>query len=331
MKRQSTTRRQFLRGATSAALGFPFVLRTLPALAQAAGPRANPNATVKRRRLGRTGLMVSEVSFGGHYKNPDRTHRIASIERALDLGINFFDAFEAAPSYREISMVGDALDFLGRRDEAIIAAHLWTFGRFYDMDGIDRMLRLLKTDHIDVGWLTALHLTLTDAPVETAIKAKEQGKVRFIGVTGHEKTQVIETLKRGDVFDVMLFPYSYGMEKGKEYHFPMAKKRDMGIVTIKPFAGGSLFRAKRQIEELSAQKEYAGISPARAYLKYILSNPDISATIPGMTTAAQVDENVGASLEGKLAVGEERFLKDSLAAVRREATSQYPFMAQWLT
>ena len=330
MSQKRTTRRRFLGGLASTVATGPFVLRTLPALAEAAGPKTRGDFTVKRRRLGRTELMVSEVGFGGHYKNPDRTYRIASIERGLDLGINVFDCFQAPPRHREIEFVGDALDFLGRRDEAYIAAHLWTFGRFFDMDGIDRTLRLLKTDHIDIGWLTALHLKLTDAPVETAIKAKEQGKVRFIGVTGHEKTQVIETLKHGDAFDAMLFPFSYGLEKGKEYHFPMAKKRDMGIITIKPFAGGSLFRAKRKLTALREQKQYADMKPAQAYLKYILTNPDISSTIPGMKTAAQVQENASASREPRLAVEEKRFLRDSFAAVRAEASRQYPFLEQWV-
>jgi len=226
-------------------------------------------------------------------------------------------------------MVGDALDFLGRRDEVYIAAHLWTAGHFYTMDEIDRVLRMLKTDHVDVGWLTALHLTLTDGPVEVAMKAKEQGKVRFIGVTGHEKTQVIETLKHGDVFDCMLFPYSYGFEAGREYHFPMAKQRDMGIVGIKPFAGGSLFRAQRKLDELLAQKEFQGLNPGRAFLKYILQNQDLTATIPGMTTAAQVDDNVGASIE-TLHAEERRFLRHAFAGVRDEALRQYPFLKQWV-
>jgi len=324
------TRREFLRGVATSAIGAPFVLRTLPALAEAAGKKPDANVTVNRRRLGRTELMVSEVGFGGHYKNPDRTYRIASIERALEYGINFFDCFEAPPSYREITMVGDALDFLGRRDEAIVAAHLWTFGRFYTMDENDRVLRLLKTDRIDIGWLTALHIPLTDDAVEVAIEAKQQGKLRFIGVTGHEKTQVIETLKHGDVFDVMLFPYSYGVEGGKEYHFPMARQRDMGIITIKPFAGGSLFRAQRKIDELLAQKEYEGLAPARAFLKYILQTPDISATIPGMTTAPQVSENVGASAEGVLHAEERNFLREAFPIVRHEAVRRYPFLKQWM-
>ena len=324
------TRREFLKTAATAAAVGPFVLRTLPALAAAAGKKPDANAIVKRRRLGRTELMISEIGFGGHYKNPDRTYRIASIERAFDLGINFFDCFEAPPSYREIQMVGDALDFLGVRDEVYIAAHLWSFGRFFDMDEIDAMLRLLKTDRIDIGWLTALHIPLTDAPVETAIKAKEQGKLRFIGVTGHEKTQVIETLKHGDVFDVMLFPYSYGVEGGTEYHFPMGKKRDMGIIGIKPFAGGSLFRAKRKIDELLAQQEYKGLEPAQAFLKYILQNADLSATIPGMTTAEQVSMNVGASVDGGLQAEERHFLRDAFAAVRPDALRQYPFLQQWM-
>jgi predicted aldo/keto reductase-like oxidoreductase len=128
----------------------------------------------------------------------------------------------------------------------------------------------------------------------------------------------------------MLFPYSYGVEGGTEYHFPMAKQRDMGIITIKPFAGGSLFRAQRKIDELLAQKEYEGLAPARAFLKYILQNEDVSSAIPGMTTAAQVSENVGASAEGILQAEERDFLRDAFPIVRHEAMRQYPFLEQWM-
>lgn len=331
MKVKRWTRREFIRNGASIAASGPFVLRILPALAEAAGPGAKKNVKMKYRRLGRTGLQVSEVGFGGHYKNKDRIERIASIETALDLGINFFDAFEAPPNYCEISQLGDALDFLGRRNEAIIAVHLWTFGHFYSMDEIDRVLAMLKSDVIDIGWLSALHLKLADEHVETAIKAKEAGKIRFIGITGHEKTQQIEGLKRGDVFDVMLFPYSYQFEKGREYHFPMARKRDMGIVTIKPFGGGSFFRAKKQVEELLARKEFQGLSPAQACLKYILMNEDISCTIPGMTTAAQVAENAAASNAGGISRVECELLERMACATRQEILAQYPFLSEWAT
>jgi aryl-alcohol dehydrogenase-like predicted oxidoreductase len=327
---KKANRREFLRGAATAAIGAPFVLRTLPALAEAAGRRPDANATVKQRRLGRTELMISEIGFGGHYKNPDRTYRIASIERAVEYGINFFDCFEAPPGYREIQMVGDALDFLGLREQVVIAAHLWTAGHFYSLDEIDNVLRMLKTDHVDIGWLTALHMELTDPAVEVGMKAKEQGKVRFLGVTGHEKTQVIETLKHGDVFDAMLFPYSYGVEGGRDYHFPMAKQRDMGIVCIKPFAGGSLFRAQRKIDELLAQPDFGGLQPAPAFLKYILQNQDITATIPGMTTAAQVDENMTASVNPRLHAEEHRFLGEAFAAAKPHMLRQYPFLGEWM-
>jgi predicted aldo/keto reductase-like oxidoreductase len=325
--------------AALAATG-PFVLRVLPALAQAAGPAARKPRTelvrgkdvkMKYRRLGRTGLHVSEIGFGGHHKNKDRDARIASVEKALDLGINFFDAFEAPPNYLEISQLGDALGFLGRRNEAIIAAHLWTFGHFYSMDEIDKVLGLLKTDVIDIGWLSAHHLKLADEHVEMAIQAKEAGKIRFIGVTGHEKAHQIEVLKRGDCFDVMLFPYSYQFEKGRECHFPMARKRDMGIVTTKPFGGGSFLRAGQKGAQLLAQKEYRGLNPGAVCLKYIVSNPDICCAIPGMTTAAQVVENASASAGGPLTREEDDLLKKMGALMRHDALAQHPFLREWAT
>ena len=324
MKPAQWTRREFLhKGAALAATG-PFALRILPALADAAGPAARKDVTVKRRRLGRTNLQVSEVGFGGHHKSQDRHERIASIEKALDCGINLFDAFEAPPNYLEISQLGEALHFLGRRREAIIAAHLWTLGHFYSMDEIDAVLGLLRTDVIDIGWLSALHVKLADEHVETAIKAKQAGKVRFLGITGHQQTQQIEAMKRGDVFDVMLLPYGCQFEKGRERHFPEARKRDMGIVTTKPFGGGSFFGAR----ELP-QKEFKGPNPAAACLRYILSNPDICCTMPGMTTAAQVVENVSASAGGSLTQEERDLLTKMGAALRHDALARYPFLREW--
>jgi predicted aldo/keto reductase-like oxidoreductase len=110
----------------------------------------------------------------------------------------------------------------------------------------------------------------------------------------------------------------------------MAKQRDMGIVCIKPFAGGSLFRAQRKIDELLAQPEYGGLQPAPAFLKYILQNQDITATIPGMTTAAQVDENMTASVNPRLHAEEHRFLGEAFAAAKPHMLRQYPFLGEWM-
>ncbi len=236
-------RRVFLRtlgGATgAAALGLPEIL--------AAAESAPASAELQRRPLGRTGMKVSVVGFPGlALTKYDQEKCTTALHSAFDRGVNLFDV---APAYgngdAEIKM-GIGLQGLDRgkyyltcktkkRDKAGAQAEL------------ERSLQRLKTDHFDVYQLH--HLVrpseVTDAcgaegAMEVALKAKKEGKVRFIGFSAHTTKGAVQALKAFP-FDTVMFPINfveyYLRDFGKEV-LALAAERGAGVMAIKPISWG---------------------------------------------------------------------------------------------
>lgn len=321
------SRRQFMAKAAGGVAGGLFAIRSGMAI-----PLGGQKSGMNYRRLGRTGLMVSEIGFGGHHKSKTKEERIACAKRAFDLGINLFDAFESCYGHREIDEIGEILKAIGRPKDTYVAVHLWTGGRYYAMKQIEKTLKILQTDAIDIGWLTTSHgLRLTDDVVAKAVKAKEQGKVRFIGVTGHEAIPVIRTLKY-DVFDCLLYPYSYGFERAKEKIIPLARERDMGMVAIKPFRAGGVLKNASGLKQLAERMGIEGLTPPQVNLRFILSQPAVSSTVPGMARPKWVDENAQASIGRKRVTKLELdFLREAARRFPDRPSGHYAFLNHWRT
>ena len=318
------TRRDFLWKTASGIAGSLFAIRNGMAI-----PAAGEKAGMHYRRLGRTELMVSEIGFGGHHKSTTPEERVACARKAYDCGINLFDAFEACYGHREIDEMGAIVKAIGRPKDTCIAVHLWA-GRYFSMREIENVLKILNTDVIDIGWLTASHgLTLTDDVAANAVKAKEQGKLRFIGVTGHEAIPVIRSIKY-DCFDCLLYPYSYGFERAKERIIPLAKERDMGMVAIKPFCAGGVLQNLTGLKELGRRMGIEGLTPAQINLRFILSQPAVSSTVPGMARPEWVEENAQASIGQKpIARLELDYLESASKLFPSELGTHTAFLNDW--
>ena len=327
MTHAGRTRREFFATAAAGAAGSLFAIRSGWAI-----PKAGATAGMHYRRLGRTELMVSEIGFGGHHKSKTKDERIACAKAAYDHGINLFDAFEACYGHREIDEMGEIVKAIGRPKDTYIAVHLWTGGRYYTMKQIERTLKILQTDCIDIGWLTASHgCRLNDDSVQTAMKAKKQGKVRFIGVTGHEAIPVIRTIQY-DVFDCLLYPYSFGFERAKEKIIPLAKERDMGMVAIKPFRAGGVLKNVSGLKELGKRMGIEGLTPPQINLRFILSQPAVSCTVPGMAQPEWVAENAQASIGSKQITRLELdFLRQASARFPDRLSRRTAFLEHWRT
>lgn len=225
--------------AGAAALGVPQVFVTA---------KPAPDAGVLARRpLGRTGMKVSVVGFPGlALAKLDQDKATAALHSAFDRGVNFFDV---APAYgngdAEIKMgIGlQGLDRAGyylacktkKRDKAGAQAEL------------DRSLQRLKTDHFDLYQLHHLvrPAEVTDAcgaegVIEMALKAKQEGKIRFIGFSAHTTKGALQALKSFQ-FDTVMFPINfveyYLRDFGKEV-LALAAEREAGVISIKPISWG---------------------------------------------------------------------------------------------
>lgn len=306
-----TTRRRVLRhglglagvaaGAAAAVLlrnrGWLVVGRHLfvPVEKVAPTPRSEwAGATVKsHRRLGRTGVLVSDISFGS---SSLRSLDVAML--ALDRGITYVDT---APDYaREGSeeLLGRAM--AGRRERIFVASKFCTADGHLPpdtpvpriMEAVEGSLRRLRTDRIDLMHIHScdrLERLLAPSFHEAFDRLKEQGKARFLGVSSHSpnlRTVANAAIDSGR-FDVLMLAYHHGMGWELDQILARAAERDVAVVAMKTLKG-----AKH--ENLGAFRDDAA-SYTQAAFRWVLSNPRVSCLVVSFSELRQVDEYLHAS------------------------------------
>jgi len=247
---------------------------------------------MQKRRLGKTGLDVSVVSFGA-IKLPqvDRETASRALNRALDLGMNFIDT---ARGYGDSeSKIDDAV--CHRRDEFHLATKSGDRSAKGLLSELETSLRGLKTDHIDCYFLHSVSdrqawnaVTAPNGALEGANRAKEQGKIRHISISIHRSLDVMKAAIESGEFEVIMLAYSpVDSENVAPAILPLAKRHDMGVVIMKGLCGGAL----------SSCPDDAGVEPrpedpvVSGALRYILSHDAVTCVIPGMKAAWQVEQN----------------------------------------
>ena len=364
MEYKKIDRRRFMQdGAITAAglaagLATPFERIANADVGPAVRRTRSYNPDMEYRRLGKTGLWVSAVCLGGHWKRINHylntTEKVSAYDmpkgdalvdafgknrrdiltRCMERGINLVDACTPA----EMQAYPRALE--GRRDKMFLSC---SFGNDEMrtpahqnakklIEVLDQGLKRAKIDHVDLWRITAHSQGSkhSQGEVDEMIKAldtaRKQGKCRFTGCSSHDRPwlkMVIETYP--DTIGVVLTPYTANSKVlPKDSLFDAVKKYDVGILGIKPFASNSLFKGDSSPDSPYAEQDDR---LARLAIRYILSNPAITAPIPGLASARQVD-NVAR------AVKERRQLDKKEKAELHEATTQMwanlPPEYQWL-
>jgi len=231
---------------------------------------------LKTRRLGKTGLKVTEMGFGGiPIQRVSEAEAVKIVQRCYDLGINYYDTARAYTTSEE--RIGKALECV--RDKVYIATktHAKTGKELKEHLAIS--LKNLRTDYLDVyqlhnvteeGWKT---INAPGGALEAVLKLKDEGVVRHVGVTSHSPTFLNRIIAEGSPFETIMVGYNYiALEPGRDL-LPTCKKMDVGTVIMKPFGGGAF-------------------TNAATALKFILADKNADCVIPGMQTIAEVDENV---------------------------------------
>ncbi len=244
-----------------------------------------------KRPLGRTGHQVGIFSLGGQgslESNPGAKCNIDIIRRAYELGVNYFDTSPIYGKHHASELAyGEALD--GFRDKVFLASK--THNRSYSasMGLLESSLKRLRTDHIDLWQLHHLatpeeldQIFGDDGAMKALLKAQEEGMVRFLGITGHENPGVLIEAMRRHSFDVVLCPVNpadvHVKPSFSDELIPAARRRRMGVVGMKVFAQGFIFRE-------------GGVTTPWEALSYALSQP-VSTVIAGVDSVAQLEENV---------------------------------------
>jgi len=230
---------------------------------------------LRYRILGRTNLRVSEIGFGGiPIQKIGMNEAVQVIERALNLGVNYFDTARAYTDSEE--KIGRAIH--GRRDECYLATKTTKLlGEEAEKD-LETSLKMLGTSRLDVYQLhnvsdeQALEKVLAPGgALEAVKKAKADGKIDYIGITGH-RTEILVKAVQTEEFDLILVPLNYVETEARTELIPLANKLDIGVVVMKPMGGGAF-------------------TDASTALRFAFSYP-VSTVVPGMVSLEEVEENV---------------------------------------
>lgn len=249
------------------------------------------NSVVPRRKFGNTDLEVSIIGVGGFHlgaaESLDEATRI--VEQALDAGINFFDNAWEYHDGKSEEWMGKALH--GRRKEVILMTKVCTHGRdkTVAMQMLEDSVRRLRTDYLDV-W--QIHEVVYDndpdlvfAPngvAEALLQAKKDGKVRFVGFTGHKDPSIhLKMLSQGFPFDTVQMPlnaFDASFRSFETHVLPEARRQELAIFGMKSMGGsGEMIK-------------WGGVTPSEA-LRYAMSLP-VTTTISGMNSIEILNQNL---------------------------------------
>jgi len=284
-----TSRRDFISASISAGLLAP-VAGAAPVIgalsrSQDAAPTGNA-VKLAYRTLGRTGLKVATVGFGCMI-----TSDASVVERGVDLGINYFDTARGYQKGNNERMVGAALG--AKRKQVVLSTKTHAPDKATMLQHLDQSLHELNTDYIDIWYLhgRSAPADILDEHIEVQQLAKQQGKVRFTGVSSHSgQPQLIPWMIQKGVFDVVLSAYNFTMDAAMEEAINSAAKAGMGVVAMKVMAGG--FRVAKPGTPLAQTLTQPGA--LLAALKWVVSKPEVSTTIPSITDMDQLEENLKA-------------------------------------
>jgi predicted aldo/keto reductase-like oxidoreductase len=208
---------------------------------------------MKTVQLGRTGLQVSRIGFGGiPIQRLLEPEAVRVVRRCLELGVTFFDTATGYSTSEE--RIGQAL--AGRRDQAIIATKTPARDRTTALEHLALSLKRLNVEVIDL-WQLHNVSTIEDyeqvlgpgGALEAAHQALEAGQVRHIGITSHSMDVALEAVPSGQ-FETVQFPFNFVSHEPAQRLVPLAADHDVGFIAMKPMGGGLLGDANLCIKYL---------------------------------------------------------------------------------
>jgi predicted aldo/keto reductase-like oxidoreductase len=257
--------------------------------------------------LGKTGLKVSVVGFGGiPIMNIPEKEAINVVNRAIDLGVNLFHTSVGTQGYGDSAKkIGKAIE--RRRDECVLNVKVFCQTRERAETELAKTLRALNTDRIEIA-----QCRLTEQLYEQGMgekggfqvlkDAQDEGIIEQIGITDHDPKFLIEAITTG-IFSNVIVPFNYVYNEAREKLIPLAKKMNIGIIGMKSLGGWNAGGPLKNISES---------------LNYIWQH-EVSTTIIGMKTIREVEENtrLGGDIQ-PLTLEQEDRLSESARDLRKK-------------
>jgi len=265
---------------------------------------------MKYNHLGKSDLLISQLSFGCMSLQGDHTANAVLLHQALDKGINFFDTADLYQNGENEITVGKA--FSGMRDRVVIATKVgnqqrsngsgwdWNPTKAYILKAVEDSLQRLRTDYID---LYQLHGGTMDDPIDETIEAfellKQQGKIRYYGISSIRPNVIRAYVKRSGIVSVMM-QYSLLDRRPEETILELLQQHKIGVLArgglaqgllankpAKPYLGYTLegvSKAAAAVQAVAVTKRKA----AEIAVQFVLKNPAVSAAVMGIRTEEQL-------------------------------------------
>ncbi len=263
------------------------------------------------RKLGRTGLDVSTIGLGTEYLNQQSRETVMSVmHAAIKQGVNYVDVVFSFPEY--LDNLGAALQ--GCRERVFLAGHLGSTeknGQYCKTRSPKKsepffldLLARLKTEYVDVLMLHNCdpqkaydEIMKPRGLLESAQRLRQEGKARFIGFSGHTVATALQAVASGQI-DVLMFPVGLAGNAvpGKKELLKTCASHNVGVVAMKPFAGGKLLQRGRTVKMARYQmggdslklKKSVPITPVQC-LSYSLAQVGVATVVPGCANPNELE------------------------------------------
>ncbi|KPK85718.1 MAG: hypothetical protein AMJ81_02995 [Phycisphaerae bacterium SM23_33] len=248
---------------------------------------------MQTRTLGRTGLTVGVIGLGTEYLlDVPRGTVVSVVRQAVAAGVNYFDVLFAQPHY--LDNLGAA--FQGLREKILITGHLGSavqdgqYRRSRDVRECEELfhdlLRRLGTEYVDVAFLSNCDEQADYERVmgpgglgELAVRLQREGQARFIGLSGHQVPVASKAVASG-VVDVLMHSLNLSGDAtpGRKQLYHACAAQGVGLIAMKPFAGGSLLQNGTAVPPTPVQ-----------CLSYALSQPAVATVVPGVKDPSELE------------------------------------------
>ena len=217
------------------------------------------------------------------------------LSRFIKLGGRVIDS---SPMYgRAEQVIGELTSSLGIREKLFLATKVWTRGKQSGIESMERSLALFRTNRIDL--MQVHNLVDVNTQLTTLRQWKQQGRVRYIGVTHYESGAFdeVEEIMRSEKLDFVQINYSLMEREAEEKILPLAQERAIAVIVNRPFGGGDLFDRVRSKSLPEWSTEFDCRSWAQFFLKWIIANPAVTCAIPATGKAQHLEDNMQAESE----------------------------------